>query len=283
YTFKHSLTREVAYAGVLHERRRGIHGRVVEAIEKVYATRLAEQVERLAYHAVRGSLNEKAVQYLPEAGAKAAMRSALPEARTWFEQALDILKSLPESQAVLEQAFEIRLELRPVLRQLGEGRKMLEHLREAEAISERLKDDLRQGRVCAFMTTVLSTFDDLDEALVIGNRALDIARRFGDPKLRIVSTSYLVQTHYYRGDYEQGVELANDDLAALPAHWAHEYFGMAVPASIFDRAYLIMGLGEIGKFAEAEKYDAEAIQLVEAIQHAYTVAWACFAASMLHL
>ena len=52
YTFKHSLTRDVAYSGMLRERRSVIHARVVDAIEKTYADRLAEQVERLAYHAV---------------------------------------------------------------------------------------------------------------------------------------------------------------------------------------------------------------------------------------
>ena len=164
YTFKHALTHDVAYSGVLHERRREIHARVVDATEKLYADRLGEQVERLAYHTVRGELKEKAVHYLRQAGAKAAARSALADARTWFEQALDVLKSLPESQATMEQAFEIRLELRPVLRQLGEVRQMLEHLREAEALAERLKDDRRRGQVCAFMTTVLSTLDELDEA-----------------------------------------------------------------------------------------------------------------------
>ena len=105
------------------------------------------------------------MHYLRQAGAKAAARSALSDARSWFEQALDVLKSLPESQATMEQAFEIRLELRPVLRQLGEVRQMLEHLREAEALAERLNDDRRRGRVCGFMTTVLSTLDELDEAL----------------------------------------------------------------------------------------------------------------------
>ena len=98
YTFKHSLTHDVTYSGVLHERRRDIHARVVDAIEKLYADRLGEQVERLAHHAVRGELQEKAVHYLRQAGAKAAARSALLDARTWFEQALDILKSLPESR-----------------------------------------------------------------------------------------------------------------------------------------------------------------------------------------
>jgi class 3 adenylate cyclase/tetratricopeptide (TPR) repeat protein len=283
YTFRHALTHEVTYKGVLHERCREIHARVVNAIENLYAGRLGEQVERLAHHAVRGELKDKAVHYLRQAGGKAAARSALSDARTCFEQALDLLKSLPDSQVVMEQAFETRLELRPVLRQLGEGRQMLEHLREAEAISDRLKDDLRRGRVCAFMTTVLSTFDDLDEALATGVRALEIARRLGDLRLRIVSTSYLVQTYYYRGEYERVIEFASDNLAALPADWVHEYFGMAVPASVFTRAWLIMSLAELGRFTEAATYEAEAIRLSEPTQHAHTIGWAHFSANMLHL
>jgi len=283
YTFKHSFTHDVTYSGVLHERRREIHARVVDVMETLYADRLGEQVERLAYHAVQGTLNEKAVHYLRQAGAKAATRSALPDAQAWFEQALDVLKSLPESQAALERAFEIRLELRPVLRQLGEVRKMLEHLREAEAISERLKDNRRRGEVCAFMATVLSTFDNLDEALVAGNRALEIAHDLGDLRLRLLATSHLQQAHYYLGEYEHVVELAGKSLAELPSDWVHKYFGMSVPASVFGRAYLIMSLAELGRFTDAERYEAEAIQLAEPTQHTHTICWAHFAASILHL
>ncbi|MGO8868566.1 MAG: adenylate/guanylate cyclase domain-containing protein, partial [Alphaproteobacteria bacterium] len=58
YTFRHGLTYEVAYGSLLHERRRALHARIVAVIEKLYAERLNEQVERLAYHAIRGELWE---------------------------------------------------------------------------------------------------------------------------------------------------------------------------------------------------------------------------------
>jgi class 3 adenylate cyclase/tetratricopeptide (TPR) repeat protein len=283
YTFKHSLTHDVTYSGVLHERRRDIHARVVDAIEQLYADRLGEQVERLAHHAMRGELREKAAHYLWQAGGRAAARSALSNARTWFEQALDVLSALPESRATLEQAFEIRLELRRVLRQLGEGRTMLDHLRAAEVLAERLEDDRRRGQVYALMTTVLSTLDELDEALTTGTRALEIAGRLGDLRLRAVATSHLEQVYYYRGEYRHVFEFAPDNLTALPAGGIHEYFGMAALPSVFGRAYSIMSLAELGRFAEAAKYTAEAIQIAEQTQHVFTIGWAYFAASMLHL
>lgn len=283
YTFKHAFTHDVSYSGVLHEIRSSIHARVVDAMEKLYADRLGEHVERLAHHAVRGELKEKAVHYLRQAGAKAAARSAPADARVWFEQALGALKRLPENRARMEQAFEVCLELRPVLRQLGEGPQMLEYLREAEAISERLNDDLKRGRVCAFMTTVLSSLDELDEAVQTGGRALEIAHRLGDLRLRILSASYLEQAHYYRGEYEQVIEYATDNLVALPPEWQHEYFGMAVPASIFARAWLIMSLAELGRFSEAEKHGTDAIRLAEPTEHTHTIGWARVAASTTHL
>ena len=64
---------------------------------------------------------------------------------------------------------------------------------------------------------------ELDEALVTGTRALEIAGRLGDLRLRILTTTYLEQAHYYRGEYERVVELATDNLAALPADWVYEY------------------------------------------------------------
>ena len=183
-----------------------------------------------------GRVAEKAVDYLRRAGLEAAARSALPDARAWFEQALGVLEALPESQATLEQAFETRLELRPVLHELGEVRRSLERTREAETIAERLNDDRRRGRVYAFVTTAQNDLGELDDALETGTRALAVAGRLGDVRLRILTTTYLGETHYYRGEYERVVELATDNLAAQPAEWVYEYFGSAVLPSVFDRA-----------------------------------------------
>src|SRR5262249_2677673 len=157
------------------------------------------------HHAVRGELGERAVHYLRQAGLKASGRSALQDARSWFEQALGVLEALPESRSTLVAALEIRLELRPVLFNLGEVRQGLERAREAEDLAERLNDDRRRVRVLAAMTNAHSHLGDLNEALLSGARGLDIARRTGDLTLRLLITAYLAQAHYFRGDYERAV------------------------------------------------------------------------------
>ena len=111
YTFKHALTHEVAYGSLLLERRRGLHARLVEALEALAPERGAEQVERLAHHALRGEVWDKAVPYCQRAGARANNRAAFREAVAYFEQALQALAHLPEDSDTRGQAIELRLAL----------------------------------------------------------------------------------------------------------------------------------------------------------------------------
>jgi class 3 adenylate cyclase len=115
YTFKHALTHEVAYGGLLRERQRLLHARIVAAIEQCDADRLADQVERLAHHALRGEVWDKTVAYFRQAGDKALARSASREAVTCFEQALVALAHLPEGRERNEQAIDVRFGLRNAL------------------------------------------------------------------------------------------------------------------------------------------------------------------------
>jgi class 3 adenylate cyclase/tetratricopeptide (TPR) repeat protein len=66
YAFTHALTHEVAYGSLLQERRRALHARIIEAIEALYADRLTEWRDRLAYHVVRGEVWSKAPVYFQE-------------------------------------------------------------------------------------------------------------------------------------------------------------------------------------------------------------------------
>jgi class 3 adenylate cyclase len=107
YTFKHALTHEVAYSSLLLERRRVLHARLVEAFEVLTPERLAEHVERLAHHALRGEVWDKAVICCQQAGARAWDRAAFREAVASFEQALQALAHLPEDGDTRVLAIEV--------------------------------------------------------------------------------------------------------------------------------------------------------------------------------
>jgi predicted ATPase len=131
YTFKHALTHDVAYQGLLQDRRRALHARITEAIERLAAGRIAEQSDRLAHHALHGELWEKAVAYLRQAGLRAMARGANREAVSYLEQALITLRSLPETGGRNELAIDIHVEIRNALVLLGDWARILDHLQEA--------------------------------------------------------------------------------------------------------------------------------------------------------
>ena len=115
YTFKHALTHDVAYGSLLEDRRRALHAAVVEAIERLYADRLNEEMEVLAHHAARARLGAKAVRYLRQAGEKAAAQSANGEAVGLFETALGLLAEMPETAEKLSEMLDVRIALGPAL------------------------------------------------------------------------------------------------------------------------------------------------------------------------
>ncbi len=283
YSFKHALVQDAAYATMLKSRRRQLHSSIAKLLVERFPAMAESLPEVVAHHFTEAGSASEAIGYWRRAGQLASARSANLEAVKSFEQALHVLEALPESRSTLEQGFEMRLELRPVLSQLGGGQRMLECLRGAEALAERLNDDRRRGRVYAFMTISQSMLGELDEALVTGSRALEIAGRLEDLRLRILTTSNLVYVHYLRGEYDRVIELATGNLAALPAEWLYENVGLSAPPSVWDRTWLIASLAELGQFAEAAKYEAEAIRLAEPTQNAYTIGLAHNAAAMLRL
>src|SRR5713101_4046945 len=173
FTFKHALTHDVAYAGLLGERRRDLHAAVVAALERLHADRLVEHVERLAHHARQGEVWDKAVRYLRQAGTKAFMRSANREAATCFEQALDALRRLPEHPDAIAESLDIRFDLRNALFPLGEGRRMGALLDEAEALAEAIGDQRRLGRALNYkVIQYVGQAGDFAEALRAGLREI---------------------------------------------------------------------------------------------------------------
>ena len=214
YTFKHALTHEVAYGSLLHERRRGLHARLVEALEALAPDRAPEQVERLAHHAVRGEVWDKAVTYGQQAGARVYDRAAFREAAASFEQALQALAHLPEDGDSRVQAIELRLALGGPLFALGEYGWSLALLGEAEALARALDDRARLGWVLARRADVLRITGDFDGAVAAGQQALALAAALGESALQVRASHHLGQIYYGTGDFGQAAELLRRNVEA---------------------------------------------------------------------
>ena len=107
YIFKHELTREAAYNGLLKKERRTFHRQVAEALERLFAERIEEQLGLLAYHWERAEDAEKAAPYLLRAGDQARSAYAHQEAIDYYQRALRFL----EQQEQHEQAARTWMKL----------------------------------------------------------------------------------------------------------------------------------------------------------------------------
>jgi tetratricopeptide (TPR) repeat protein len=266
YTFKHTLTHEVAYGRLLEEPRRALHARIAQAIERLYEDRLAEQVDRLAHHALRGGEWSKAVAYLRQAAARAATRSAHREAVAHLEQALVVLERLPEGRLRTEQAIDIRLDLRLSLLPLGELERILPYLREAEGLAEQLGDQHRLGRLSVYMTGQYYLRGDHDRALEYGGRAQAITEALRDFSLEVATNAYVGQIHLVRGDYRAATALFRKNVEVLVGDLTQERFGLPQLPAVHSRFCLVVSLAELGEFAEGVVRGRESIHIAESIE-----------------
>ena len=191
YTFKHALTHDVAYSSLLGERRRQLHGAIVDAMERLHPERLAEQVELVAHHARYGGDRDRAARYLHQAGAKAVARSAVHAAVSFFEQALATLRELPATPERLSQALDISIALGPALIGLkgAAASDVVAAYDYAEALIERLGDTDRRFPVLWGRWFAAYTRGDYTTACYIGERLLDDATSSED-------SGRLVEAHH---------------------------------------------------------------------------------------
>jgi tetratricopeptide (TPR) repeat protein len=282
YTFKHALTHEVAYQGLLHDRQRALHARITEAIERLSTERVAEQAERRAHHALRGEVWEKAVAYLRQAGLRAMARGANREAIAHLEQALGALRRLPETRETTELTIDLRIDLRNALAPLGVWARMGEHLREAEGLARTLGDPHRLGRIATFMVSQCRVTGDYDEAVRFGQEVLTIARTLGDRAIEVVATSFLGLTYVARGEFSAAATLLERNVA-LEGDLRHQRFGATAIQSALSGAHLADALSELGRFDEAIGHAEAAVRIAEAADHPLSLYFGLFGLGRAHL
>ena len=202
----------MAYGSLLLERRRVLHARIVEALEALAGDRVAEQVERLAHHALRGEVWDKALAYCRQAGEKALARSAHREAVGYFEQALSALPHLPET------ARHTRAGHRPPARpahgapcRLATWGVSWRCLREAEALAAALDDPRRLGQVSLFLSLHFCLMGAHDQAIAAAQRALALATAGGEVVLQALANHYLGIAYQAQGDYRRAIDCFEAD------------------------------------------------------------------------
>ena len=193
------------------------------------------------------------------------------------------LPLLPERRDTLEQAIDLRCDLRNVLWLLGEFGQVFDHLCQAETLATALDDQGRLGRVSTYMAAYLWVMGEPDRSLVSGQRALAIAEALGDVALQVEANYRVGQAYLALGDYRRAMAFLGRNVSSLQDHLIHERFGLPGIASVVSRSYLVWCLAELGEFTEGIARGEEAVRIAEAADHPFSLSNALFGVGFLYL
>jgi tetratricopeptide (TPR) repeat protein len=121
------------------------------------------------------------------------------------------------------------------------------------------------------------------EALGFGQSAQALAETLGDVSLEVTGQLYLGVACLGTGDYRRAEELLLKVLQCLEGDRSRERFGLAGFPAVMARCYLTWGFADRGEFEEGIAHGQESIRLAEALDHPFSLAFACWILAYLHI
>jgi class 3 adenylate cyclase/tetratricopeptide (TPR) repeat protein len=260
YIFKHTLTQEVVYNGLLKKERRAIHERIGLVMEQLFQDRLPEFYETLAYHFQQGQSVNKAVTYLMKAGEKSLKRYAVEEAHQYYHEAYDLILNITEKTRKdelllidlildwamvfyyradtigLEKLFSDHMALAEnldnkkrqgmffawlgfVVYGIERYKDSYQYLHKAIIIGEEIQNNQVVGYACTWLCWTCCELGLLDEAIIHGQRAQEIAKNIStDHYLFFKSLGGLSIAYNYKGMTKNVLEAGEQLLAYGQKH-----------------------------------------------------------------
>jgi hypothetical protein len=208
YFFKHALTQDVAYEGLLRKDRIELHARAAAAIEEQFAGRLGEVTETLAFHYTQAGIIDKAMTYLRTAGTKAMDRYALVESQAHFERAYQLLADADPGPTRDSALVDLILDWAQLFYYRARLLDLHELLDRHQDSVERLDDDTKRmwwliwrGHAAGFKLDQADNVAHLDQAI-------EIARRLGDDTGLAYARTWQVWGHFVAGRPLEAIEAA---------------------------------------------------------------------------
>ncbi len=207
YIFKHVLTQEVAYNSLLLQRRKEIHEKIGAAIEELYAERLEEYYEFLAYHYTRSNNKAKAVEYQTLANWKAVNVNAIEQAKAYFDQVMALLDELPDTEENREQRVLLIASQVIVFEKLLRTQEYYELLTRYEPVAASVKNPVAKGRFYGMLGYCQFNFGYFKEGVQSCNKAGQLCEAGGDPEWAAGLYMTEAWAHCFLGRYEDVISL----------------------------------------------------------------------------
>lgn len=270
YSFKHELTREVAYSTMLLGLRRSLHAKAVEIIESQFSDRPDEHIDRIADHAFHAELWEKAVPYQLRSCRRALKRGAYHDAVVIYERALETLSRWLPSPDKTRVEFDFRLTVVIALEPLGQHRRIAEVLREAQRLAYASNDALRITAVNIQLAIALWRMGEHEPAMAAAKAAKVIADQIQVPTLTFAAPFVIGIIHHETGNFAKAFEIHEQCLQSETPEIDQKRAGWAAYPSVILRAFLAASLIELGDLDRAAVFAEDARLRAEAVNDAYS-------------
>jgi tetratricopeptide (TPR) repeat protein len=218
YSFKHALTQDVVYAGLLERRRREYHRAAARGLERLYAGHTDDVVELLVHHFGRSGDDDQTVDYALAAAEKAQRRWASVEALAFFEEARQRLSTMPDTEANRLRRIDAVVKQAELMFALG---RHAEHVQTLSALRELVDTTADPPRRAAwyywtgFLHSLTGGHPDLSIDYCL--TAARIAREAGLSEIAAAADSCLGQVYAYAGRLREALEAGERALAVFEA------------------------------------------------------------------
>jgi len=253
YIFKHALTQEVAYNSLLLKRRKEIHTRIARAIEDLYAERLEEFYEMLAYHYSRSDSFEKACRYSRLSGEKAEGNYSHREACDFYKGAIDMVNKLPENEENKKEKMEVLRLIATPLAFMGFPEDSLGLLQQGEQLSKELGDERLLARFHSTMGVYYSHIGDPQLAMKYSEGAFEEARKNRDIELMAPLAWALSLSYNLAGEFCKIADIIPDVIELIEkTERESDHFSMGVMPYSALCSYCGQAMGVLGAFEEGK-------------------------------
>jgi class 3 adenylate cyclase/tetratricopeptide (TPR) repeat protein len=260
YIFKHAVIQDVAYQSLLVQRRRDLHRAVGQAIEELYADRLADHYEELAHHFAQGEAWTNAFEYLVRSGDKARDTYANEAALGHYARAIDVAPRVTPAlplPTVLE-VYQRRGRLQVVVAKNEEAIAGLEKMLDlARAGGDRRLEGEALADL-AFAHAYTLVWEHQPVAARYADEAAAVAREIGDNRILTKALATRGSVHCAYGELDEGARLLEESVRLGEPLGAPDLY----LSGLFFLGHLHNWRGEFGQAIEIQRRVAREAQAV---------------------
>jgi class 3 adenylate cyclase/predicted ATPase len=286
FAFKHALLRDAIYDSLLRSKRQQIHADIAAILDRDFPELAENQPEVLAYHHQEAANHQQAIQCWFKSGQRAFSHSANVEAIASYRKALQLVNALPETPERTKQEIDIQLAMGiPLIAVQGYA-----SAETCEAFSRARSLCLQLGNIPEYFQALFGCWGHSwmsgknGHALPMADEFLSRSHALSDPVLQMVAHRVMGSTLLTMGEFRSSAQHFEESIKLSISKGKQPLYHLyMVEPQAASLLLLSWDLWFLGYPDQSLLRVSEALTLAQDLGHPYTVAFAHYMTSVVHL